>query len=142
MSRLIPMMKILILERVLANAVMCGAQSFANLWLLPVPTMIGQRLGIRADADLDGFYSWFYQERLGLKIPSVRAGDLGSVTLERTAEPGELGRGAYGPAVWVFSNPKIEGISGKLLRAGYSDQPHVKERDRLALGSEPRKASE
>lgn len=135
-------MKILVLERVVANAIMCGARNFANLWLLPVPSMIGQRLGIRADDELDNFYLWFYTVKLALKIQSLRAGDLGTVTLQRTAAPGELGRSAHGPAVWVFSDPKIEPISGKLLRAGYSDQPHVKERDRLALGSEPRKASE
>ncbi len=135
-------MRILVLEHVLANAIICGARNFANLWLLPVPTMIGERLGIRAEPEADGFYAWFYRERLGLKIPSLRSGDLGSVTLVRSAKPGELGRSAFGPAVWVFSDPRIEVISGKPLRAGYSDQPHVKERDRLALGSEPRKASE
>jgi hypothetical protein len=136
------MMKILILERVLANAIICGARNFANLWLLPVPAMLGQRIGIRAEDELDNFYLWFYTERLGLKVPSIRAGDLGTVTLQRTAQPGELGRVAFGPAVWVFSDPKVEQISGKPMRAGYSDQPHVRERDRLALGSEPRKASD
>lgn len=135
------MMKILLLERVLANAIMCGAQTFANLWLLPVPSMIGQRIGIRAEPELDSFYSWFYTERLGLKVPSLRAGDLGTVLLQRTAEPGELSRLAFGPAVWVFSEPKIEPLNGRVMRAGYSDQPHVKERDRLSVGSEPRKES-
>lgn len=135
-------MRILVLERVLANAIICGARSFANLWLLPSPKMIGQRIGIRAEPEQDGWWMWFYTERLGLKIPATRAGDLGSVKLERSAEPGELGRQAFGPAVWVFSQPRIEGISGKLLRAGYGDQPHVLERDRVALGSQPRKESE
>ncbi len=134
-------MKILVLERVLANAVICGARTFANLWLLPVPSMLGERLGIQAEAELDGWWVWFYAERLGLKVPATRAGVLGSVKLVRTAEPGELGRQAFGPAVWVFSEPRIELVSGTTMRAGYSDQPHVKERDRLALGSEPRKAS-
>lgn len=131
-------MRILCLELVLANAIMCGAQRFANLWLLPVPSLIGQRVGIRAESSGqvdDSWWLWFYRERLGYKIPHVRKGDLGTVLLERVAEPLELGHGAFGPAVWVFSTPKIELVSGKPMRAGYSDQPHVKERDRLAEAS-------
>lgn len=134
-------MRILILEAVLANAIMCGARSFANLWLLPVPAMVGQRIGLRAEAEDDGWWSWFYRERLGLKVPTVRKGDLGTVKLERVAEPGELGRTSFGPAVWVFSEPKIENIVGKVIRAGYGDQPHVLERDRVSLAS-ARKESE
>lgn len=128
-------MRILVLEKVLANAIMCGARAYANLWLLPVPSMIGERIGIRAESVDDGWWSWFYTQRLGLSLPTIRSGDLGSVQLVRTSEPGEIERLAFGPAVWVFGEPRIEGISGKLLRAGYSDQPHVRERDRVAVGS-------
>jgi hypothetical protein len=126
--------RILILERFAANAIMGGARNFANLWLLPAPSMVGERLGIRAESIDDGWYGWFFRERLGLEMRSARGGDLGTVKLERTAAPGELGRSAFGPAVWVFSSPLIEGISGRAFRAGYSDQPHVVERDRVALG--------
>lgn len=138
-------MRILLLERVLANAIILGQRNFANLWLLPSPKLVGERIGIRAEAELDGFWFWFYRERCGMKLPKVtqlRAGDLGSVKLERMAEPGELGRLAFGPAVWVFSEPRVEGISGREMRAGYSDQPHVLERDRVGLGLQPRKASD
>lgn len=134
-------MRILILEAVRANAIMAGAIKYANLWLLPSPAMVGQRIGLRAESVDDGWYLWFHTKRLGLSVPSVRRGDLGSVKLERVAEPYELGRSAFGPAVWVFSEPKIESITGKAFRAGYSDQPHVVERDRLRVAS-ARKASE
>jgi len=138
-------MRVLYLERTLANLVILGVQRFANLWLLPAPKLVGERLGIAAEDELDSFYPWFYGTRYPGKVPPIqhlRSGALGSVLLERVAEPGELGHTAFGPAVWVFSAPKLETVSGNALRAGYSDQPHVKERDRLALAQSVRKESE
>lgn len=134
-------MRILRLEAVRANAIVCGLVKFANLWLLPPPTMVGTRVGIHAESVDDAWYSWFFRERLGIAVPMVRRGPLGTVRVERVAEPGEFGRSSFGPAVWVFSEPKLETISGKVFGADYSDQPHVKERDRVALAS-ARKESE
>lgn len=136
--------RILVLERVLAHAVICGACNYANLWLLPKGDMIGKRLGIHAEAGElpkdDGWHHWFYAERLKWQLPPLRhmaAGVIGSVLLKRVAKPRELGHMAFGPAVWVFSEPERDTPKGRLMRAGYSDQPHVKERDRLALGNRP-----
>ena len=127
-------MKVLALERTLANAIMGGARSFANLWLLPAPSLVGERIGIQAEPDeAEGFWEWFYRGRLGLKFPESRSGALGTARLVRTAKPFELGRGAFGPAVWVFDQPRIETVEGRAFRAGYSDQPHVRERDRLSV---------
>lgn len=143
-------MKILILEAVLANLLMCGGTwKHANLWLLPSPKMLGTRIGIHAETQDDAWWWWFYTERCKSvdlvkqvgSISRMRRGDLGSMLLERVAQPRELGPAASGPAVWVFSQPRIETISGRTFRAGYSDQPHVIERDRLALAS-ARKESE
>ena len=128
-------MRILMLERTLASAIVYGARSFANLWLLPAPSMVGQRIGIAGESIDDNWWHWLYLERLRLKIPHVlKPGVMGSVKLERVAAPGELGRGAFGPAVWVFSDPKLHHVEGKIFRAGYSEQPHVVERDKLNAG--------
>jgi hypothetical protein len=133
-------MRVLVLERVLANAIMLGQRTWANAWLLPVPSLHGQRIGLRAESQDDGWWWWFYTSQAGLKLPplsALRRGDLGTVELVGVAEPGEFGRSSHGPAVWVFRSPQVEGLRGtREMRVGYSDQPHVIERDKLALGRE------
>ncbi len=136
-------MRVLVLERVVANAVILGARSWANLWLLPSPTLVGQRVGLRAESVDDGWWYWALTQfgRSPLKLPpldKLRRGDLGTVEIVGSEEPGKFGPGSHGPAVWVFRAPRAETVpkGARVLRAGYGDQPHVIERDKLQAARE------